>query len=93
MDNGFDYPNDLCVQNALWRRLDAIEILQIRLDTCQELPDLSCFELEEAVTRIFAHLAYCVNNLDNNHAVITCTGTDIIILCIYFYCMLPITEL
>ena len=32
MDNGFDYPNDLCVQNALWRRLDAIEILQIRLD-------------------------------------------------------------
>ena len=27
MDNGFDYPNDLCVQNALWRRLDAIEIL------------------------------------------------------------------
>ena len=31
MDNGFDYPNDLCVQNALWRRLDAIEILQIRL--------------------------------------------------------------
>ena len=32
MDNGFDYPNDLCVQNALWRRLDAIEILQIRLE-------------------------------------------------------------
>ena len=31
-DDGFDYPNDLCVQNALWRRLDAIEILQIRLD-------------------------------------------------------------
>ena len=30
--NGFDYPNDLCVQNALWRRLDTIEILQIRLD-------------------------------------------------------------
>ena len=35
MDNGFDYPNDLCVQNALWRRLDAIEILQIRLDKSQ----------------------------------------------------------
>ena len=32
MDNGFDYPNDLCVQKALLRRLDAIEILQIRLD-------------------------------------------------------------
>ena len=30
--NGFDYPNDLCVQNALWCRLAAIEILQIRLD-------------------------------------------------------------
>ena len=32
MDNGFDYPNDLCIQNALWRRLKAIEILQIRLE-------------------------------------------------------------
>ena len=32
MDNGYDYPNDLCVQNTLWRRLDPIEILQIRLD-------------------------------------------------------------
>ena len=31
-DNGFDYPNDLCVQNALRRRLDAIETLQMKLD-------------------------------------------------------------
>ena len=28
----FDYPNHLCVQNGILRRLDAIEILQIRLD-------------------------------------------------------------
>ena len=37
MDNGFDYPNDLCLQNALWRRLEAIEILQIRLDNSAQV--------------------------------------------------------
>ena len=31
-DNGFDYPNDLCIQNAQFRRLDATEILHIRLE-------------------------------------------------------------
>ena len=37
MDNGFDYPNDFFVQNALWGRLDTIEILQIRLDYFKHL--------------------------------------------------------
>ena len=32
MANGYDYPSDLCVQNAFWRRLDTVEILQIRLE-------------------------------------------------------------
>ena len=31
-DNGFDYPNNLCVQNAFLRRLNAIAVLYIRLD-------------------------------------------------------------
>ena len=47
-DNGFDYPNNLCIQNALWRRLDAIEILQIRLDfhTAE-----NCWENHSQLTR------------------------------------------
>ena len=30
-DHGFDYPNDLCIKNSFLRRLDATEVLQIRL--------------------------------------------------------------
>ena len=38
-DNGFDYPNDLCIQNAVFfRRLGAIELLCIRLDCIELIP-------------------------------------------------------
>ena len=47
MDNGFDYPNDLCVQNALWRRVDAIEkLLQIRLMCWLIKWELACLNLQ-----------------------------------------------
>ncbi|KAJ8321079.1 hypothetical protein KUTeg_002666 [Tegillarca granosa] len=48
-----------------------------------EIPHLSCLDHEEADTRIVAHLAYCVENLDHTRAVIHATDTDIIILCMY----------
>ena len=34
MDNGFDYPNDLCIQNVLWHRLDAKKYYRLEIRMC-----------------------------------------------------------
>ena len=54
---------------------------------------LSCEEHEEADTRIMAHLAYIANTLGYKRAVISCTDTDIILLAMYHFCLLPLEEL
>jgi hypothetical protein len=39
---------------------------------------------EEADTRIFAHIAYCVQFLHHKRVVVMATDTDVIMLCIYY---------
>ena len=58
-----------------------------------QLTNLFCDEHEESDMRIFAHLAYCVNDLGIKRIVIACTDTDIIMLSMYYYYILPVTEI
>jgi hypothetical protein len=48
------------------------------------LPNLSYPNQEEADTRIFAHIKYCVDILKYTRVVIQATDTDIIIMAVYF---------
>ena len=57
--------------------------------TSSSLDELSCAEHEEADTRIFAHLYYCVQTLGCTRVVIHATDTDVIILSMYYYSCLP----
>ena len=53
-----------------------------------DLLNLSCGEHEEADTRLIAHIAYCVDHLKYERAVVYATDTDIIMLCMYHFCQL-----
>ena len=58
------------------------------------ISDLSCEKHEEADTRIFAHLAYCVSNLRQTRAVILATDTDIIMLsCLHLFNLEELQEI
>ena len=48
------------------------------------VPELACEDHEEADTRIFAHVAYCVHQYGYKYAVVQATDTDIIIIGIYY---------
>ena len=52
---------------------------------CQiDLPELFCEKHEEADTRIFAHLAYCLQYLHHKRAVVMATDTDVVMMCLYY---------
>ena len=52
---------------------------------CQvELSELSCEKHEETDTRMFAHIAYSVEHLHHERAVVVATDTDVIMMCIYY---------
>ena len=55
--------------------------------TVSTLDELSCSLHEEADTRIMAHLCYSVEQLSCTRAVVHATDTDIIIFCMYYYCV------
>ena len=65
----------------------------VRNGNIVDIDSLSCEEHEEADTRIMAHLAYIANTLGYKRAVISCTDTDIILLAMYHFCLLPLEEL
>jgi hypothetical protein len=58
--------------------------VEISKRECQELTDLSCEKHEEADSRMFAHVAYCVQEYGCDTAVIQATDTDVIVLGMYF---------
>ena len=59
------------------------EYANIQGNGSKALSDLSCESHEEADTRIFAHLAYCVHHYSYSHAAIQATDTDILVIVIY----------
>jgi len=54
-----------------------------------QIPHLSCTDHEEADTRIFARISYCVNQYGYQRAVIQATDTDIFIMAIYYSVRIP----
>ena len=58
------------------------------------LDEFTCANHEEADTRIFAHLYYCVQTLGCSRVVIHATDTDLIMLSMYYYsCLTTLKEL
>jgi hypothetical protein len=51
--------------------------------------ELSCSAHEEADTRLMAHLFYCVQQLGFTRALVHATDTDVIVLCMYYFAILP----
>ena len=49
-----------------------------------ELPELSCERCEEADTRMFARITYCVQYLHYRRVVVMANDTDLIMMCIYY---------
>ena len=48
-------------------------------------------EHEEADTRLIAHQSYCVTTLGYKRIVVS--DTDVIMLCMYHFCFLPVDEM
>lgn len=55
----------------------------VLLSVDSQLPELSCEKHEEADTRI-AHIAYSVQILHQNWALVVATDTDVIMICMYY---------
>jgi len=71
---------------------DKGKAVAVRQDAQTSLHSISCEEHEEADTRLIAHLSYCANSLGFKRAVVSCTDTDVIMLCMYHFCFLPVDE-
>lgn len=69
-------------------REDSGHTVSISKLTTTDLQSLSCVEHEEADTRLIAHIAYCVDHLKYERAVVYATDTDIAMLCMYHFCQL-----
>ncbi|KAL5015266.1 hypothetical protein ScPMuIL_009536 [Solemya velum] len=72
---------------------DRAKAVALRSGSMTSLEMLSCEEHEEADTRIIAHLFHCADTLQHRRAVIARNYTDIIVLCMYHFCHLPLEEL
>ena len=55
---------------------DSGHTVAISKQSTTDLLSLSCAENEEAETRLIAHITYCVDHLEYEHAVVYATDTD-----------------
>ena len=64
MDTGFDYANDLCIQNALRCRLDSIKILTSwDLSMCIFIGFVSCSFEDISLDEVIPAIAFCYINI------------------------------
>ena len=62
---------------------DGSQTILLRNGVSEGVGELSCKNYEKADTRIFAHLAYCLQNFGQTRAIIDATDTDIVMLSCY----------
>ena len=62
---------------------DACQTIILRSGVIEVVDELSCKSHEEEDKRIFAHLAYCLQTLEQTRAIIHATDTDIIMFSCY----------
>ena len=60
---------------------------------CSEIDQLSCSSHEEADTRMIAHIHFTIAAFGCQRVVVHATDTDVIMLCLYHFCRLPLTEM
>jgi len=58
-------------------------------DSVYEITELKCKKHEEADTRMFAHIAHCVEYADYKRVIVMATDTDVTMMCIYYSVRLP----
>jgi len=68
---------------------EAHKSVVITTDGSHVIPDLQCEDHEEADTRIFAHIAYCVSQFGYTRIVVQATDTDILVLAVYYSVRIP----
>ena len=65
------------------------ESMIVQSDGAETCAELKCVQHEEADTRIFAHLSYCVRQYGYEYAVIQATDTDILVMAVYYSARIP----
>ena len=60
---------------------------------CSVIDQLSCYAHEEADTRLMAHIHFTIAAFGCQRVFVHATETDVIMLCMYHFCRLPLSEL
>ena len=65
----------------------------VTISKCSVIDQLSCYTHEEAYTRMIAHIHFTIAAFGCQRVVVHATDTGVIMMCMYHFCKLPLSEL